>query len=455
MINEKKIWDLLGSVESNFEAVKAVIKKTASLQRLDSKDVACLIQANDSDSLNLIFRTAEEIKRKIYGKRLVFFAPLYVSSYCSNSCLYCAFRVENKTPRSRLTFEEIEKDTKVLLKQGHKRVLLVAGETYPQENELEYIFKAIETVYKTKEGNNSIRRINVNIAPLSVDDFKRLKATDIGTYQIFQETYHRETYKRVHPKGMKADYDYRLTSIDRAFEAGIDDVGMGVLYGLSDWRFDTLALLQHIEHLENKYGMGPHTISVPRIEPAVGSDFSNQPYSPVSDNDFKKLVAILRLAVPYTGIIMSTRESEKIRREALGLGISQISAGSKTSPGGYEDSNSLPQFSLGDHRSLDDVMLDVVKMGYIPSFCTACYRLGRVGLDFMEYAKPGDIGKKCSPNALMSFKEYLCDFASPELKKLGDDKLNQWLSELENETLRASLEKTFVRLENGERDIFV
>ena len=273
----------------------------------------------------------------------------------------------------------------------------------------------------------------MNVAPLSVEDFKRLKATDIGTYQIFQETYHRETYAKVHLSGMKTDYDWRITAIDRAMEAGIDDVGIGVLFGLTDWRFETLALMQHIKHLEDKFGVGPHTLSVPRLEPATGADIASHPPHPVSDVDFRKLVAILRLAVPYTGIIMSTRETPNMRKETFALGVSQISAGSRTNPGGYAEDEAMDssQFSLGDHRPLDEVIRNVAELGYIPSFCTGCYRLGRTGADFMDLAKPGDIKTHCGPNAVSTFQEYLMDFASPETRTVGEALINDIIATME------------------------
>jgi 2-iminoacetate synthase len=294
-----------------------------------------LVDISAPDLLEELFVTARQVKEHIYGKRLVIFAPLYISNMCANECVYCAFRARNKEVKRRaLTQDEIASETKALIDQGHKRVLLVAGESYPKEG-FDYILKSIDTVYSVKHDKGEIRRLNVNIAPLSVDEFRRLKEHNIGTYQIFQETYHHETYKKVHLAGKKADYDWRIGSVDRAMEAGIDDVGIGVLFGLFDWRFEILAMLQHIRHLEQRFGVGPHTLSVPRLEPAIGSDIASHPPHPISDIDFRKVVAILRLAVPYTGIIMSTRESANIRRETFALGVSQISAGSRTNPGGY------------------------------------------------------------------------------------------------------------------------
>ena len=324
------------------------------------------------------------------------FAPLYVSNLCSNDCLYCAFRVRNKELKRRaLTQDEIRREIELLVDQGHKRVLLVAGESYPKQG-FGYVLDSIATIYEVKRGNGEIRRVNVNVAPLSVDEFKQLKATGIGTYQLFQETYHRDTYEAVHLGGSKRDYDWRVTGMHRAMEAGIDDVGIGVLFGLFDWRFEILAMLQHIRQLERVFGVGPHTISVPRLEPAIGCDMASDPPQPVSDVDFRKIVAILRLAVPYTGMIMSTRETANLRRETFALGVSQISAGSRTNPGGYAEDEKFDaaQFQLGDHRSLDEVIRDVAELGYVPSFCTACYRLGRTGHGLHG---PGQAGRHQAP----------------------------------------------------------
>ena len=460
IINEQEILKTLDKTSSpSSEKIHTILAKAKKLQRLSIEETSNLINTTKPELVKEILDAALFVKEEIYGNRIVFFAPLYISNHCLNNCQYCAFRTDNKDiARKALSKEEIEIETLELIKQGHKRVLLVAGEAYPQGQGLDYILNAIDTIYSVNYKNNNIRRINVNIAPLETEEFKILKAKNIGTYQVFQETYHRATYKEVHPHGPKSDYDYRLTAIDRAFEAGIDDVGVGVLYGLADWKFETLAMLQHIEHLETKHGLGPHTISVPRIEPAAGSPLTENPPAPVSDDDFKKIVAILRLAVPYTGLILSTRENPKIRREILNLGISQISAGSKTNPGGYSKSKKKmgEQFSLGDHRPLDEVIFDLLKNGYLPSFCTACYRLGRTGLDFMEYAKPGDIRKKCAPNAIVTFKEFLCDFASPKTKELGEQKIAELLNEHnENPKTKEFIKKSLKSIEDGKRDLFI
>jgi len=366
--------------------VRAVLAKALELKGLDRHDVAALMSVSDPELLGELFSTARQVKEAIYGRRLVLFAPLYISNLCANECLYCAFRAQNKDVKRRaLTQEEIAREVKILVEQGHKRILLVAGESYPREG-FSYVLKSIETIYATRSGKGEIRRVNANVAPLTLDEFKELKAAKIGTYQLFQETYHRETYKKVHLRGKKVDYDWRISAMDRAMQAGIDDVGIGVLFGLADWRFEILALMQHIAHLEQRFGVGPHTISVPRLEPATGSTLASQPPNAVSDIDFRKIVAILRLAVPYTGIIMSTRETPNIRRETFALGVSQISAGSRTNPGGYAEDEKLDssQFALGDHRPLDEVVRDISTLGYIPSFCTGCYRLaGRVRISWI------------------------------------------------------------------------
>jgi 2-iminoacetate synthase len=456
-INDSGIFDTLKSrARSDAARVKEVLAKASEAKGLDADDVASLVNISDSELLSELFSTAKQVKEHIYGKRLVIFAPLYISNLCANECVYCAFRARNKAVKRRaLTQDEIAIETKALIDQGHKRALLVAGESYPREG-FEYILKAIDTIYSVKNENGEIRRVNVNIAPLSIEEFHRLKDRHIGTYQIFQETYHRETYSRVHLSGKKADYDWRITSVDRAMQAGIDDVGIGILFGLYDWRYEVQALLQHIRHLEQSFGIGPHTLSVPRLEPAIGSDVASTPPYPISDIDFRKVVAILRLAVPYTGIIMSTRETASIRRETFALGVSQISAGSRTNPGGYGSDEQFDesQFSLGDHRSLDEVIADVAELGYIPSFCTACYRLGRTGADFMDLAKPGEIRSHCEPNALGTFLEYLLDYASPVTREKGEKLISQILSQ-QDEKERRYFERILSQVRAGERDVFV
>jgi 2-iminoacetate synthase len=363
--------------------------------------------------------------------------------------------VGNKSIRRRvLTQGEIAEEVRHLVRSGHKRILLVAGEAYPEDG-FDYVLNSIETAYEVREGRGEIRRVNVEIAPLTVEQFRRLKDSKIGTYVLFQETYHLPTYKKMHLTGPKADYHWRLNAMGRAFAGGIDDVGIGVLFGLYDFRFEVLALLQHIRNLEKVYGIGPHTISVPRLEPADGSIVASCPPYPVSDEDLKKIVAILRLAVPYTGIIMSTRETAKMRAETFALGVSQISAGSRTNPGGYtEEEQAGAQFQLGDHRSLDEVISDLIGMGYMPSFCTACYRKGRTGHDFMDLAKPGLIKHFCLPNAIMTFQEYLEDYASPETRKTGLALIEKNLEDIPSSSRRMETESRLVKIEQGKRDLY-
>jgi 2-iminoacetate synthase len=435
--------------------VRDVLTRARDLKGLEAADMAALMGVSDPDLLRELFTTAQDVKQTIYGRRLVIFAPLYVSNMCANECTYCAFRARNtELERRALTQEEIARETRMLIDQGHKRVLLVAGESYPREG-FSYVLKAIETVYSVTHDQGEIRRINVNVAPLTLEEFRELKNAKIGTYQLFQETYHRPTYAAVHLAGKKKNYDWRVTAMDRAMTAGIDDVGVGVLFGLADWRYELLAMMQHIRHLEARFGVGPHTISVPRLEPASGSDLASQPPHAVSDVDFRKIVAILRLAVPYTGIIMSTRESANIRRETFALGVSQISAGSRTNPGGYAESerDNASQFCLGDHRPLDEVIRDVAGLGYIPSFCTACYRLGRTGQDFMDLAKPGEIKEHCDPNALATFVEYLIDYGSEETRVVGERLVEDVLASMGPvpQQMAASMVK---RVRAGKRDVF-
>ncbi len=456
-INEQKVWDILEANKNvDFEKIMEVLAKAKEMKGLNLEDVAVLTSISDPEMLAALFNTANEVKETIYGKRLVIFAPLYISNLCANECLYCAFRATNKDiVRNSLSQEYIARETEVLINQGHKRILMVAGESYPNRG-FQYVLDSIKTIYGVKSEHGEIRRVNVNIAPLSTEEFIQLKSAGIGTYQIFQETYHRETYSKVHLGGKKRDYNWRIWSLHRAMEAGIDDVGIGVLFGLFDYRFEILAMMQHIFELEEKFGVGPHTISVPRLEPATNSRIASHPPFPVSDIDFRKIVAIIRLAVPYTGIIMSTRETAKMRRETFALGVSQISAGSRTNPGGYEEETEddpSGQFSLGDHRSLDEVIQDVASMGYIPSFCTACYRMGRTGQDFMDLAKPGDIKLHCGPNALSSFKEYLQNYASPGTAEIGNKLIAESIAGMSG-IARQRAEKQVKRVEAGRDDVY-
>jgi 2-iminoacetate synthase len=440
--------------------VREILAKARELHGLTMEEVAALSAVNDPALLDEVFHTARWVKEEIYGPRLVLFAPLYFSNLCGNNCVYCAFRASNRElVRRVLTPAEVAEETRVLVEMGHKRVLLIAGESYPADlGGFDYVLKCIEACYGVKSGKGEVRRINVNVAPLSVEQFKELKAARIGTYQLFQETYHRETYARVHPSGKKKDYDYRVTVMDRAMEAGIDDVGIGPLFGLYDWKFEVLATMMHIAHLEQKFGVGPHTISMPRMEPAVGSDMASHPPHPVSDLDFKKIVAIFRLAVPYTGLILSTRETPAMRAELLSLGISQMSAGSRTNPGGYgeaaREEEVASQFQVGDHRSMDEVIREVASLGYIPSFCTGCYRLGRTGGDFMDLAKPGEIKYHCQPNALSTFQEYLDDYASPLTKAVGEGLIEKILQGMDEQ--QRTISNTLLRqVRGGKRDVFV
>lgn len=411
---------------------KEVIEKALKLKGLSLEETGVLLAVKDRKITEKLFAAANTIKENIYGKRLVLFAPLYTTNVCANNCLYCAFRKDNpKIKRKTLSLKEIRKEVEIIEAEGHKRILLVAGEDSRSAN-IRNLEKIIALIYATHRGKGEIRRVNVNVAPLSAGGFRRLKKTGIGTYQLFQETYHYPTYKTVHPDGPKSDYAFRLFAMDRAMEAGINDVGIGALFGLYDYKFEVLALLCHARHLEKKFGAGPHTISVPRIEPAIGAPLSIRPTHAVSDRDFKKLVAILRLAVPYTGLILSTRETARMRNALFGLGISQISAGSRTNPGGYGDKqrDASAQFSLYDHRSTAEVIVDILKLGYIPSFCTACYRLGRTGKDFMDLAKPGLIKNYCLPNSLLTFKEYLKEYGDRSTKELGNKVIQQQIKYL-------------------------
>jgi 2-iminoacetate synthase len=455
-IDHERINDYLKNTTPPTTAeVRAILDHARELKGISFAEAERLLMVNDNDQFGEILETASYIKEEIYGRRLVLFAPLYVSNLCNNECLYCAFRHSNSfITRRTLTQEEIRRDVEALVKEGHKRVLLVSGEGLG-EDALEYSLKAIETIYSVRVGNGEIRRININIAPLAVEGFRRLHEARIGTYQLFQETYHYDTYKTMHPRGMKSNYQNHLTAMDRAMEGGIDDVGVGILFGLYDYRFEVMALLQHIRHLEEKFGVGPHTISVPRLEPATGSDVASHPPHLVSDWDFKKIIAILRITVPYTGMILSTRENAEMRHEAISLGISQVSAGSRTNPGGYSEEDSAEQFSLGDHRSLDEVIRDIVGRGYIPSFCTGCYRMGRTGNDFMDLAKPGLIKHYCLPNALTTFKEYLVHYGRPETRKAGEALIEKMLGDVPTEALRAKSREFLARVEAGEKDLYL
>jgi len=457
-IDEQKIVEALEAGKRySPSAVRDVVAKSLEIKGLDLEELAALLWVDDPELEHEVYSAARKIKEQIYGKRLVFFAPLYVSDYCVNNCKYCGYKASNRYPRRKLTMEEISQEVKVILDMGHKRIALEAGED-PVNCPIEYIVEAMDQVYATTSGNSSIRRINVNIAATTVDEYKMLKDAGIGTYVLFQETYHRETYKKMH-SGPKADYDWHTTAMDRAFAAGIDDVGLGVLFGLYDWRFETVGLLMHAQYLDKTYGVGPHTISFPRLRPACGISLDNFPHL-VSDDEFKRIVASLRLAVPYTGMILSTREEPVFREEVIALGISQISAGSmvgvgeysaKAAAGGQAD---IPQFDVGDHRSLDHIIYDLLPDGYIPSFCTACYRMGRTGENFMGLAKSAHIHEMCQPNAILTFQEYLCDYASAETRERAIPAIEKALMEIENEALRKECINRLERIKAGERDLY-
>ncbi len=441
------------------ELQKDIIKKGREAKGLTIRESAALLNISSPELYDELFHAAKEVKEKIYGNRIVLFAPLYTTNVCVNNCLYCAFRKDNRELKRRsLTIDEIVSEAEFLVKQGQKRLLLVCGE-HPKLADVKSIGEAIGRIYQINYNGSNIRRVNVNMAPLSVEKFRELKDYGIGTYQCFQETYHYKTYLEMHPSGPKRDYAWRLFAMDRALQAGIDDVGMGALFGLTDYRFETLALLMHAFDLDFKYGVGPHTLSVPRLEPALNAPAAVSPPHAVDDLSFKRIVAILRLAVPYTGIIMSTRERAELRRELFEVGVSQISAGSRTAPGQYKESqesvneHDREQFQLGDHRSLDEVVKDCASLGYLPSFCTACYRSNRTGDRFMALAKSGDIGKICVPNAMATFKEYLNDFASEDTKTLALDFLGKEMDSLEG-TIKNKVEKMVARVDAGERDVF-
>ena len=435
-----------------------LVAKARECQGLERDEVAELVKVAQPEHLQAIFEAAAEVKQRIYGNRVVLFAPLYISNECVGNCVYCAFRRDNTLlERRTLDPDEIAEEVRWLVSQGYKRLLLVFGE-HPVKNNVDAMIEAVRAVYDTRVDAGEIRRVNINAAPLSHEDFCRLKPAGIGTYQVFQETYHRPTYEWAHPVGPKANYDWRLTVWDRCFPSGIDDMGLGVLFGLYDWRWEVLALLDHARHLDRTYGVGPHTISVPRIEPAFNAPAAEHPPAPVSDDDFRKLIAIIRLAVPYTGMILTTRETPEMRRECLHLGISQISAGSRTSPGGYTESHpdeeDARQFELGDHRDLDEVMRDLCDLDYLPSFCTACYRSGRTGREFMALAKPGQIHRFCLPNAILTFREYLLDYASAPTREAGQRVIAEHLVQVQQEQLRQETRERLQRLEAGERDLF-
>ncbi|CAG35205.1 conserved hypothetical protein [Desulfotalea psychrophila LSv54] len=458
-IDAEQVWSIIDKAQQPAPSlVREILAKAGEKKGLSLLDVAILLENDNAELDAEIFATAKQVKQATYGNRIVLFAPLYISNECVNQCRYCGFNATNKElVRKTLSPEEIASDVRVLENSGQKRLLLVYGE-HPKLDAT-FIAESVGTVYETlSDKSGSIRRVNINCAPLDVAGFKLLHQAKIGTYQCFQETYHQPTYEKMHLAGNKTNYLWRLQAMDRAQEAGIDDVGIGVLFGLYDHRFELLSMLKHAEELERRWGAGPHTISFPRLEPALGSDISLAPPYAISDYTFKKIVAITRLAVPYTGMIMSTRESAAMRTELLQLGISQISAASRTYPGAYSnpvsDQPTSQQFSVGDHRSLDDVVLDLVQHGFMPSWCTACYRTGRTGEYFMSLAKDGFIQKFCHPNSVMTFNEYLQDYASPATLAAG---MRQIAHELESSTpaVKKQLMAQLARMEAGERDLYI
>ena len=435
--------------------IDEIIAKARLKKGLSHREASVLLACTLEDKNQAVYELAREIKRDFYGDRIVMFAPLYLSNYCVNGCLYCPYHAKNRhIPRKKLTQDEIRAEVIALQDMGHKRLALEAGED-PVHNPLEYILESIQTIYSIQHKNGAIRRVNVNIAATTVENYRKLKEAGIGTYILFQETYHKESYEHLHPTGPKSNYAYHTEAHDRAMEGGIDDVGLGVLFGLELYRYEFAGLLMHAEHLEAVFGVGPHTISVPRVCPADGIDpgeFDNG----ISDETFEKIVACIRVAVPYTGMIISTRESQKVRERVLELGISQISGGSRTSVGGYAEEEpeeeSSAQFDVADHRTLDQVVKWLMDLGYVPSFCTACYRAGRTGDRFMSLCKAGQIHNCCLPNALMTLKEYLEDYASPETKATGEKVIAEQLQNIPNLKARSVVEQHLQEIEQGQRD---
>ena len=440
--------------KTNEELITELLEKAKQAKGLTHKEASVLLACELEDKNKEIFKLAEEIKKEYYGNRIVLFAPLYLSNYCVNGCVYCPYHYDNKNiTRIKLSQEEIKNEVIALQDMGHKRLAIEAGED-PVNNPIEYILESIKTIYSVKHKNGSIRRVNVNIAATSVENYRKLHEAGIGTYILFQETYNKESYEKLHPTGPKHNYAYHTEAMDRAMEGGIDDVGLGVLYGLSTYKYEFAAQLMHAEHLEAVHGIGPHTISVPRIKNADGID-SNSFKDGIDDDTFAKIVACIRIAVPYTGMIISTRESEECRKRLLNYGVSQISGGSKTSVGGYykpmpEDKNTA-QFDISDNRPLDEVIKWLISMGYIPSFCTACYRKGRTGHNFMDICKEKEIHHFCQPNALMTLDEYLEDYASEETKKLGKELIQKELQKLSH--FKSETAKNLQKIEEGERDL--
>jgi len=457
-IPEETIFELLEQTRNPApERVREVIAKSLAKNRLDPEELAVLLNAEAPELREEILSGAHTLKERIYGNRIVLFAPLYIGNECINNCQYCGFRCTNQVvSRKTLSLPELDREVEALVNCGHKRLILVYGE-HPKYD-AQFIHDTVKEVYAQKHGNGEIRRVNINAAPLDVEGFRLVKAAGIGTYQIFQETYHQETYRKMHPSGPKSDFLWRLHGLDRAQEAGIDDVGIGALMGLFDWRFEVMALLYHTIHLEERFNVGPHTISFPRIEPAIGTALCDRPPHAVSDDDFKRLVAILRLAVPYTGLILTCRESVELRNEVIAFGVSQIDAGSNIGVGAYsqEDAESYKksQFVLNDGRPLDQVLRELSEAGFLPSFCTGCYRLGRTGEHFMEFAVPGFVKRFCTPNAVLTFLEYLEDYASPETRAAGLVRIKSELAHMPDGSQKQQLIERISKIRTGERDLY-
>ena len=457
-INHEEILDTLDYAEknkNNLELVDKIIDKAAERKGLDHREASVLLACEDKERIKRIYDLAEQLKKDFYGNRIVMFAPLYLSNYCVNGCVYCPYHHQNKhIPRKKLSLAEVEKEVIALQDMGHKRLAIEAGED-PVNNPIEYILDCIKTIYNVKHKNGAIRRVNVNIAATTVENYRKLKEAEIGTYILFQETYHKESYEKLHPTGPKHDYAYHTEAMDRAMEGGIDDVGLGVLFGLELYKYEFAGLLMHAEHLEAVHGVGPHTISVPRIKKADDIDPSTFDNG-ISDEIFAKLCALIRLAVPYTGMIISTRESKEVREKVIRLGVSQISGASRTSVGGYcepePEDESSEQFDVSDKRTLDEVVNWLMRLGYIPSFCTACYREGRTGDRFMQLCKTGQIQNCCHPNALMTLKEFLMDYASEDTKKIGNQLIMKELSNIPNEKVREIATERLGLIEQNVRD---
>lgn len=458
-INDDFLLGLLEGPAPDTAWVRDIIFKSLDKQALSVEETAALIRAEDPELISEIFDAARTLKRNVYGNRIVLFAPLYIGNYCVNDCAYCAFRRSNAAAERRtLSSDEVVQQVTALEQKGHKRLILVFGE-HARYN-ADFIHDTVQKVYSVKKDHGEIRRVNINAAPLDHAGFKRVKESGIGTYQVFQETYHHETYKKCHSADtMKGDYIWRLDSLSRAFEAGIDDVGLGALFGLYDWRFELLGLVTHALHLQQRFNVGPHTISFPRLQPASGVDMG-VPF-PVPDHDFKRLIAILRLAVPYTGLILTARESAELRREVMEFGVSQIDAGTRIELGGYTEAGDAQvmereQFRIGDIRSLDAVMRELLEDGYVPSFCTACYRLGRTGEHFMEFSVPGFIKRFCTPNALTTLQEYLTDYASPETCKAGEAQIQKELDQMPDGSQKSELVKRLEQIRStDQRDLYL